>query len=87
MTTADALRINESMEKLVEAMGIKDPELKKVVLDQFNEEASQGMHKGLTTDFIIQSNDEMIKEGFDWCGGSEVLEAAVREEAERRKLI
>lgn len=73
------------MEQLVEAMGIKDPELKKVVLDQFIEEASQGMYKGLTTDQIIQTNDALIERGFDV--PDEILEAAVREEAKRRKLI
>lgn len=85
MTTSDALRISDSMEQLVTAMGIKDPELKKVVLDQFIEEASQGMSTGLTTEQIIQANDIMIERGFPV--PDEVMEAAVREEAKRRKLI
>lgn len=84
MTTADALRVSDSMEQLVTAMGIQDPQLKKIVLDQFIEEASNGMGHGLSVDEIVLANEMMIKKGFPpaWA-----METAIREEAKARGLI
>lgn len=90
MTTADALRVNESMEKLVDSMGIKDPALRKILIDQFNEEASRGMDAGLTPDQIIAENDRRIgMMANDVLHGvtQETFETAIREEAMARGLL
>lgn len=85
MTTADALRLNESMIELVDAMGIQDPKLRKVIIDQFNEEASERRGWGMSLDQVIAINEAMISQmvNIDKAG----LEAAVREECKSRGLI
>lgn len=87
MTTSDALRINESMEKLVDSLGLKDPALRKILIDQFNEEAASGMFEGLTPDQIIAENDRRIGMMANDGVSREEFEAAIREEARARGLI